>query len=85
MREIREILKVPKSTIDRHVERLGLVKKLDIWIPHELEENHLTKGINACDLHFKHNKFDPFLKRIITGDENGSFRISRSKRIMVQT
>ena len=48
MREIQEILKVPKSTIGRHVQRLGLVKKRDIWIPHELKEIHLRKRINAC-------------------------------------
>ena len=45
-----------------------LAKKLDIWIPHKLKGIHLTKSINACDLHLKHNEFDPFLKRIITGD-----------------
>ena len=49
--------------------RLGLVKKLDIWIPHELKEIHLIKRINTCDLNLKRNEFDPFLKRIITGDE----------------
>ena len=69
MREIEEMLKIPKSTIDRHIQRLELVKKLDIWIPHELKEMHLTKRINACDLHLECNEFDPILKRIITGDE----------------
>ena len=34
-----------------------------------MKEIHLTKRINACDLHLKRNEFDPFLKRIITGDE----------------
>ena len=41
--------------MDRHMQRLGLVKKLDIWIPHELKEINLTKHINACDLHLKRN------------------------------
>ena len=27
MREIKEMLKIPKSTMDRHIQRLGLVKK----------------------------------------------------------
>ena len=40
VREIEEMLKIPKSTINRHIQRLGLVKKLDIWIPHELKEIH---------------------------------------------
>ena len=61
--------KTPKSTIDRHIQRLGLIKKLDIWIPHKLKEIRLTKRINACDLHLKRNEFDPFLKQIITCDE----------------
>ena len=36
MQKIEEMLRIPKSTIDRHIQRLGLVKKLNIWIPHEL-------------------------------------------------
>ena len=68
VREIEEILKILKSTIDRHIQRFELVKILDIWILHELEEIHLTKRINACDLHLKRNEIDPFFKRIITGD-----------------
>ena len=63
------MLKIPKSTITSHIERLGHVKKLDIWIPHELKEIHLTKRINACNLHLKRNEFDPFLKLIIIVDE----------------
>ena len=40
VREIEEMLKIPKSAIDRHIQRLGLVKKLDIWITHKLKEIH---------------------------------------------
>ena len=32
-------------------------------------EIHLTNRINACDMHLKRNEFDPFIKRIITGDK----------------
>ena len=69
VRELKEILKIPKPTIHRHIQRLGFVKKLDFWIPHQLKEIQLTKRVNACDLHLKRNEFDPFLKRIITRDE----------------
>ena len=64
VREIEEMLKIPKSTIDRHIQRLGLVKNLIFGF-----HMNLKKRINACDLHLKRNDFDPFLKRIITGDE----------------
>ena len=76
VREIEEMLKIPKSTIDRPIQRLGFVNKLDIWIPHELKEIHLTKRINSCDLDLKRNEFDPFLKKTMTGDENGLFTIT---------
>ena len=69
VREIKEVLKISKSIIKRHIQRLGLVKTLDISIPHKLKEVHLTKRINACDLHFKRNEFDSFFKPIITSDE----------------
>ena len=73
VREIEEMLKILKSSIDHHIQRLGLVKKLDIWSPHELKEIHLTKRINACDSHLKRNEFDSFWKRIITGNKKWSF------------
>ena len=69
MREIEEMFQIPKSTIGRHIQRLRFVKKLNISIPHELKEIHLTKRMNACDLHPKRNGFDPFSERITTGDE----------------
>ena len=62
VREINEILEILESTIDRHIQRLGLVKKLDIQIPHELKEIYSTKRINPCDLHLKCNEFDSFMK-----------------------
>ncbi|KAK2580003.1 hypothetical protein KPH14_010768 [Odynerus spinipes] len=69
VREIAKRLNVSHPTIENHIRCLGLVKKLDIWVPHELKEIHLTQRINICDTHFKRNAIDPFLKRIITGDE----------------
>ena len=76
VREIEEMLKILKSTIDRPIQRLGLVKKLDIWIPHELKEIHSTKRINACDVHLKRNEFDFFLNELSLVMKNGLFRIT---------
>ena len=65
MREVEKMLKIPKSTINLHIQRLGLVQQLYIWIPHELREVYLTKRINTCGLHLKRNEFDTFFKKII--------------------
>ena len=43
-REIGEKLNLPKSSVHNHIRRLGLVKKLDIWVPHD----NLTNRFNAC-------------------------------------
>lgn len=40
-----------------------------MWVPHELEEIHLTKRIDICDFLLKREKNDPFLKCMITSDE----------------
>ena len=68
-REIVEKLHVSHTCIENHLKQLGYVQKLDTWVPHELKEKHLTQRINNCDLLKKRNENDPFLKRLIIGDE----------------
>ena len=61
-REIAEKLHVSHTCIENHLKQLGYVQKLDIWVPYELKEKHLTQYINSCDLLKKRNENDPFLK-----------------------
>ncbi|EZA47399.1 Histone-lysine N-methyltransferase SETMAR, partial [Ooceraea biroi] len=68
-REIAENLNISKSSVENHSKRLGYISKLDISVPHELKEIHLTKRIDICDSLLKPEENDPFLKRMITGDE----------------
>ncbi|CAK9817932.1 Histone-lysine N-methyltransferase SETMAR [Anthophora plagiata] len=42
VREVAKQLNVSHTTIENHIRRVGLVKKLDIWVLHELKEIHLT-------------------------------------------
>lgn len=68
-REIAERLNLSNSTVHDHLKRLGLISKLDIWVPHVLTERNLCVRVDVCDLLLKRQENDPFLKRIITGDE----------------
>ncbi|XP_014487330.1 PREDICTED: histone-lysine N-methyltransferase SETMAR-like [Dinoponera quadriceps] len=68
-REIAAKLKIGKSTVSEHLSKLGVVKKLDVWVPHNLTEKNLMDRISICNMLYKCNEDDPFLKRIITGDE----------------
>ncbi|KAJ0183501.1 hypothetical protein K1T71_001477 [Dendrolimus kikuchii] len=47
----------------------GYTKKLDIWVPHELSERNLMNRVLICDSLLRRNETEPFLKKMITGDE----------------
>ena len=68
-REIAEWLNLSNATVHKHMERLGLISKLNIWDPHVLTERNLLRRINDCDTLIRRQRNDPFLKRIITGYE----------------
>ena len=68
-REIAEKPVISNSTVHLHLQQLGYVNKLNVWVPHELKEIHLTKRISKCNSLLNCNQNNPFLKRIITGDE----------------
>ena len=69
IRSIGQELGKDHKTVWNHLQKIGFQKKLDVWVPHELTEKNLLDRINACDALLKRNEFDPFLKRMVTGDE----------------
>ena len=82
-REIAEKLNISHTRVKKHLKQLGYVNKLDIWIPHKLNEIQLTKRISICDLLMKHNETDRFFNRIDEKwvvDDNALLKISWSKR-----
>ncbi|GFW11690.1 histone-lysine N-methyltransferase SETMAR [Trichonephila clavipes] len=70
-REIGLRLNLSNSTVYDHLKGLGLSSKLDAWVPHVLTERNLCRRIDVCNALLKRQENDPFLKRIITGDEKG--------------
>ncbi|XP_017765117.1 PREDICTED: histone-lysine N-methyltransferase SETMAR-like [Eufriesea mexicana] len=66
---ITQELKISQKTVWNHLHKAGLKKKLDVWVPHELTQKNLLERIDACDSLLKRNEIDPFLKRMVTGDE----------------
>lgn len=68
-RDIAAELNIDHVTVWNHLHNAGYTKKLDVWVPHQLTEKNLMDRVTICDALLKRNKFDPFLKRLITGDE----------------
>ncbi|CAK9796605.1 Histone-lysine N-methyltransferase SETMAR [Anthophora quadrimaculata] len=66
---IAQELKISQKTVWNHLHKAGLKKKLDVWVPHELTQKNLLDRIDACDSLLRRNEIDPFLKRMVTGDE----------------
>lgn len=69
VRKLADELSVSKSTISRHLKELGKVKKLDKWIPHQLNDKQENQRFEICSSLVIRNRNDPFLSRIVTCDE----------------
>lgn len=68
-RDIAEELGISQATVSNHLHKAGYTKKLDIWVPHELTQKNLIFRVSICESLLKRNKIEPFLKRLVTGDE----------------
>ncbi|KAF2355772.1 Transposase type 1 [Trinorchestia longiramus] len=69
VREMSQTLGVSIATVSRHLKIIGKVKKLDKWVPHELNENQKLRRFEECSMLSLRNTNDPFLDRIVTCDE----------------
>jgi histone-lysine N-methyltransferase SETMAR len=56
-----------------HLKLIGKKKKLDKWVPHRLTENQQNRRLEVASSLLLRHLNEPFLKRIITGDEKWIF------------
>ena len=64
--EMSQAMDVKISTISDHPKKIGKVKKLGKWVPHELGERERASCFEVCSMLFLQNSNDPFLDRIVT-------------------
>ncbi|GFU15572.1 histone-lysine N-methyltransferase SETMAR [Trichonephila clavipes] len=57
------------KTVLRHLSKVEFKKKLDVWVPHQLTPKNMMDRISICEALAKQNEINPFLKRMVTGDE----------------
>ncbi|KAF2353080.1 hypothetical protein FHG87_016163 [Trinorchestia longiramus] len=79
VREMSQTLGVSIATVSRHLKIIGKVKKLDKWVPRELNENQKLRRFEVCSMLSLRNTNDPFLDRIATCDEKFQTMIVPSK------
>ncbi|GFW94162.1 histone-lysine N-methyltransferase SETMAR [Trichonephila clavipes] len=66
---IAQDLKIDHKTVLNHLCKVGFKKKFDVWVPHQLTPRNMMDRISICKALAKRNEIDPFLKRMVTGDE----------------
>lgn len=66
---IDQELNIAQKTVLNHLNKAGYKKKFDVWVPHELTQKNFMDRISICESLLNRNKVDPFLKRMVTGDE----------------
>ncbi|KAF2347908.1 Transposase type 1 [Trinorchestia longiramus] len=67
--KMSQTLGVSIATVSRHLNIIGKVKKLDKWVPHELNENQKLRRFEMCSMLSLRNTNDPSLDWIVTCDE----------------
>lgn len=68
-RELADKFGCSHTTIEYHLHEMGKVQKLGIWVPHQLTLDNLNQRVTICNSLLSRLNVDPFLDRMITGDE----------------
>lgn len=58
-----------KASVLRHLNKTGFTKKLNVWVPYESMPKNLMDRISICEALLKRYQIEPFLDRLIMGDE----------------
>lgn len=69
IQEIAKTLQATWSTVQRHLKEIGKVYRQGIWVPHLLSDMNKDQRRTICTSLLCRLRNDPFLRRIVTGDE----------------
>ncbi|GFU91220.1 histone-lysine N-methyltransferase SETMAR [Trichonephila clavipes] len=78
--KITEIIEVDRNVSSRsitrelkihlsHLCKVGFKNKLHVWVQYQLTPKNMMDQISICEALAKRNEIDPFIKRLVTGDE----------------
>ncbi|GFV88293.1 histone-lysine N-methyltransferase SETMAR [Trichonephila clavipes] len=83
--EIAEEFGNPDTTVGDHIKSLGFVLKRSVWVLHELTEKNLSDHVRMSSSHLIRHNVEPYLDKLITGDESGFFTRILREKILLQT
>jgi histone-lysine N-methyltransferase SETMAR len=79
-RELAERFNCSNSTVHEHLQALGKVNRHGVWVPHKLTIEQQMQRSSVCASLLARQKVDPFLERIVTGDEKWVLYINVTRK-----
>ena len=68
-RDLAVQMGISHTCVINHLKNMGKVNKCGIWVPHKLSAENRLQRQTICTSLLARNEVNPFLRRIITGDE----------------
>jgi len=78
--DLAAVMSCDRSTITRHLHTLGKTNRAGVWVPHQLTEKNLMERVLACQTLLSRWESDPFLDRIVTGDEKWVLYVNKTRK-----
>ena len=69
LRRMTEELSASSHAVFVGLKRIGKVKKLEKWVPHDLNDRQKLSSFEVCSYLLLRNQNDSFFNRIVTCDE----------------
>ena len=80
IQELSEKLSSSWSAVQEHLQKIGKISRHGIWVPHQLSENNKIQRITICSSLLTRQQNEPFLQRIVTGDEKWVLYVNNKRK-----
>jgi histone-lysine N-methyltransferase SETMAR len=80
IQELADKLNATWSTVQNHLQQIGKVNRQGVWVPHQLSEDNKAQRRNICSSLITRHEREPFLHRIVTGDEKWVLYVNTTRK-----
>lgn len=81
--QLGDSLSVCVKTISLRLKEMGIIKKLGLWVPQQLDEEQLKNRIICCETLLARLHREPFLDRAVIGDRKWIYLEQPKRKIML--
>ncbi len=78
--QLAEKLNSSWSCVQEHLQQIGKVNRQGVWVSHELSKENRSQGTAICNSLITRQEREPFLHRIVTGDEKWVLYVNAKRK-----